>query len=81
MSMHLQDLGNDRSAAAVVRYADDFINDSYHELIITGARVLLRIGLKQFEYVAGYSNSTLWSDASGENFISVRGDGTIVGYN
>jgi hypothetical protein len=78
-NLHLQDMGIDRTANHIDENAEQFIKDDYHALIITGARVLVRMGCGKFEYVAGYSSSTLWSDAPADNFITVRADGSIVG--
>lgn len=78
-NMHLQDLYDDRTVNHIMAHKHELMDDDYHELIKTGAETLYRIGLKKFEYIAGYRSSTLWSDAAGDNFIGVDAEGKIRG--
>lgn len=65
--VHASELEQPWTAEKVAEFADDFVSDSYHELLGIGGRVMANNGLGHWVYRAGYGASTLWADPEAQN--------------
>ena len=74
--MHASQLDQPMKASAIAEVGDELVNDAYHELMLTGARRMVSLGLGHWEYRTGWGASTLWGDPNSDRTMVVYYDGS-----